>query len=92
MCCRAGACGGWIWCGMNHGQSPAAAAEFAAATTVDEKPRWWPMPADDWCPADDCRLMAAVWLFMPPFSTLLPVELRRDRVLCCCWFGVDCWC
>lgn len=38
MCCRAGACGG-IWCGMNHGQSPAAAAEFAAATTVDEKPR-----------------------------------------------------
>lgn len=38
MCCRAGACGG-IWCGINHGQSPAAAAEFAAATTVDEKPR-----------------------------------------------------
>lgn len=73
---------------MNHGQSPAAAAEFAAATTVDENPRWWPIPADVWCPADDwCRLMAAVWLFMPPFSTLLPVELRRDRVLCwfCCW-------
>uniref|UniRef100_A0A182IPC4 Uncharacterized protein n=1 Tax=Anopheles atroparvus TaxID=41427 RepID=A0A182IPC4_ANOAO len=39
LCWRAGAVGG-IWCGMNHGQSVAeAAAEFAAATTVDEKPR-----------------------------------------------------
>lgn len=54
-----------------------AAAELAAATTVDEKPRWWPTTAV--CPVPGCcRLMAAVWLFIPFSATLLPVELRRE--------------
>lgn len=78
MCWRAGAVGG-IWCGINHGQSVAeAAAELAATTTVDEKPRWWPTTAV--CPVPGCcRLIAAVWLFIPFSATLLPVELRRAR-------------